>query len=738
MAGDVSKVSASGAPVDYNRLTKSELDACLDNLLAQPATSAQAGALQQLMHELMHELHVYQIELEIQNRELRESQQYLEETRDRYADLYDFAPVGYLTLDSKGVILDINLRGALMLGRERGRLIGMPLVPFLGSGESRILFEHLARVFGSDQRVSHGLMFKSQGVASLAVRIESVVRITADGAVATCHSALIDVTDQRQAEEALRHGERRFRAIFEQAAVGVALIESRTGRFQLINQKYSDTLGYSCGEMQALDFMQITHPDDLLPDLVNRQQLLAGDIREFAMEKRLFRKDGSIVWVDLTVSPLWDQGEEPDYHIAIIDDITSRKQAETVLKCHNEVLELLANGTALDDVLLRLTAMAEEINPNLFCAVLLKEGLGNLRPYVTPGYWIFLNCSNDGLVIDPEMGCCTSFSIGLGGVDTDAVMNPNCAACHMAEKNGEGGSCRSRLIHSSAGEVLGMFAFYYREGQAPEAADQEFILGSVRLAGIAIERANNEQQARQHQAELAHMARLNMMGEMATGMAHELNQPLAAIATYSDVAQRMVRGGNKQPDKLLEALQGVRDQSMRASEIIRHLRQLVRKQTPQKSDTDLNALVRAVVDFMQYEARKQGIRVSFTLDEQLPMVTIDAIQIEQVLMNLIRNSIEAFQSATCAVREMSIGSRRNMDGWVEVVVADTGPGISPDVIGKIFDPFVTTKGMAGMGMGLSICRSIIESHKGRLWARSTPGEGAAFYLTLPPAPEKQA
>lgn len=734
MAAGVNKelqTAIAGRAADYGRLTRAELDANLDSLLMDTAAKPQASELQLLLHELQ----VCQIELEIRNRELRDSQQQLEVARDRYANLYDFAPVGYLTLDRHGNILDINLRGATMLGRERLRLIGMPLMPLLLPGESTILADHLAQVFCLGEKVTHELKLNSAEGAPMVVRIESSAIIALEGPSTSCHAALIDITEQRQVEEALRQGGKRFRAIFEQASVGVALIDSGTGMFQIVNQKFSDIIGYPCQEMQTLDVMQITHPDDHLSDMVYLQKLMAGEIGEFATEKRLFRKDGAVVWVELTVSPMWERGDDPGYYIAIIDDITPRKQAEAVLRCHNEVLELLAGGASLDDVLYRLVVIVEEVNPNLFCAVLLQEGgYDTLRPYVTPGYWVFLDCPGTGLEFDPETGCCKAplASPELGAVATDMALHPDCDLCHEKAKKRGVESCRSQAIFSATGEMLGLFAFYYRDEHPPKPADQEFIQGAVRLAGIAIERSRTEELARQHQSELAHMARLNMMGEMATSMAHELNQPLSAISTYTDVARRMVNGGNRYPDKLDEALRGACEQAMRASEIIRHLRQLVRKQTSQKSEIDINLLIQDVADFMQYETRKRGIKLLLELDWGLPLVVADSIQVEQVLLNLVHNSIEAFQTTTCPLQEIYLRSRSNSDGMIEVEVADSGPGISVDVADNIFDPFITTKGAAGMGMGLSICRSIIESHKGCLWVRSMPGEGASFCFTLPP------
>ena len=715
--------------VDFKRLSKTGLDACLDELLAQPATSQQASELQCLLHELQ----VHQIELEIQNRELRESQQLLEEARDLYADLYDFAPVGYLTLDSKAKIIDINLRGAVMLGRERNRLVGLPLVSLLAPGESRILFEHLAQVFQTTASAVHELRLKPVDGRSRVVRIYSVAEKSRHATANSCHAALVDISQQRQAEDALKQSELRFRAIFEQAAVGVALIDSFSGKFQRVNQKYSDIIGYSIEEMQTLDFMQISHPEDLPLDLNNTQKLQAGEIREFTLEKRLYRKDGSIVWVAITVSPMWDVGEVADFYIAIVEDISQRKQAETVLAGRNEVLELMSKGANLDEVLTRLVIKAEATYPGMLFAVLVQQpGQDQLHPYTSPALAEFYADTGGRLTLPPESGfCATAEFADQQRLIENIMLQPSCDVCHDA-------SCQTNLTHawcepvcSATGEVLGVFTSYSREVFEPKPTDLEFFYGTARLAGIAIERDLIDHQSHQHQAELAHMARLNMMGEMATGMAHELNQPLAAIATYADVALRLQGADNKQPELLEEALQGARQQAIRASEIIRHLRQLVRKQAPQKTEVDINALVAGVVGFIQFEARKHEIQVTLQLDETLSNVSIDSIQLEQVLLNLVRNSIEALQAVADKKREVSIHTSLNRDGWLQLEVADNGPGMDAEILSNLFKPFVTTKGAAGMGMGLSISHSIIEAHGGQLWAESKAGQGARFVLTLP-------
>jgi two-component system sensor histidine kinase TtrS len=262
-------------------------------------------------------------------------------------------------------------------------------------------------------------------------------------------------------------------------------------------------------------------------------------------------------------------------------------------------------------------------------------------------------------------------------------------------------------------------------------------LGFIGVIRDITERKLAEEQARQHQAELAHMARLNTMGELATGIAHELNQPLAAIANYAAACRKMLDSSDNHSEKLAKALEATQIQSKRASDIIRHLRQFVRKQSPQKSPINLNDLINAILGFMESEIDKQGIKIRLELTQGLPEVIADAIQIEQVLVNLLQNSMETMSHVDMNNRQLVISTHlTKKHEAVQVEVADTGMGIDTETLKTIFEPFVTTKGNKGMGLGLSISRSIIEAHNGRLWVTSQLGSGSRFYFTLPTMVER--
>lgn len=239
-----------------------------------------------------------------------------------------------------------------------------------------------------------------------------------------------------------------------------------------------------------------------------------------------------------------------------------------------------------------------------------------------------------------------------------------------------------------------------------------------------------EEQARRHQTELAHVARLSTMGEMATGIAHEVNQPLSAIANFARGCIRRLRSDNMNPADLIEPLEEVCEQAERASEILRHVRDFVRKSELQMKPFDINQIVYTVVKFTELEARQQGAIVRLDLHAQLPRVQTDAIMIEQVICNLVRNAFEAMAEAKSHRREVTICTRPFNGDAVEIEVGDTGPGIDGAVIDQVFDQFFTTKS-EGIGMGLSISRSIVESHGGRVRAESGKDGGATFRFTLP-------
>ncbi len=239
-----------------------------------------------------------------------------------------------------------------------------------------------------------------------------------------------------------------------------------------------------------------------------------------------------------------------------------------------------------------------------------------------------------------------------------------------------------------------------------------------------------ERQAREHQQELVHVCRVSTMGEMATGLAHELNQPLAAIANFANGCVRRLRSDEQDTSGLLYALGQINSQAGRAGEIIRSLRGLVVKQPPLRRVANLNELVQEVCSFVEFEARKTAVVIVQELSlGELP-VRVDVVQIEQVLLNLVRNALDALLDVPEDARALVVRTSRRQDGQVITEVQDSGPGIEPEVVTHLFEPFFTTK-ESGMGMGLVISQTIAEDHNGKIEARSVAEGGSLFTLVLP-------
>ena len=247
------------------------------------------------------------------------------------------------------------------------------------------------------------------------------------------------------------------------------------------------------------------------------------------------------------------------------------------------------------------------------------------------------------------------------------------------------------------------------------------------------EQAEAEVRARKHQVELTHAARLSTLGGMAAGLAHEINQPLAAIVSYARGCARRLRVGDVRPEALLEIIESIAAQALRAAAVLRRIRDFVRHREVPRERVDLGEVVREALHFAEVEARHLGVGLRVELDPEPLAVEVDPIQIEQVILNLVRNGFEATASRVAPEsdrREVVIRTARTPHG-AEVTVSDTGPGVSAAVAARLFEPFFTTK-RDGLGLGLSISRAIVEAHEGRLWVSPNLPRGATFHVELPP------
>lgn len=246
------------------------------------------------------------------------------------------------------------------------------------------------------------------------------------------------------------------------------------------------------------------------------------------------------------------------------------------------------------------------------------------------------------------------------------------------------------------------------------------------------ERRRAEEEARRRLAELAHVHRLNTLGEMAAGFAHELNQPLAAITNYAKGCVRRLKSGRGEPAELLDAMEQVAQQAGRAAQVIRRIRGFVRKEAPKRAAADINHVIGETVNLVRVDLERQGITVTLDLADGLAPVPVDVVQIEQVVLNLLRNGVEAMNEAPPAKRTLGIRTRPHGEDAVEVTVTDNGPGVAALGQGSVFDPFVTSK-PDGLGLGLSISKSIVENHGGRLRVAAGASGGAQMSFTLPTA-----
>jgi PAS domain S-box-containing protein len=251
----------------------------------------------------------------------------------------------------------------------------------------------------------------------------------------------------------------------------------------------------------------------------------------------------------------------------------------------------------------------------------------------------------------------------------------------------------------------------------------------VGYVGSAVD-INDRKRAEENDRQLAHLQRLVALGGLAAALAHELQQPLAAIMANAEIGLRWLESANPPLDELREVISDIREDDKRASELINRIREFMTKRATRIQPLDISSTVAEVLRFIGGDATRRRVQLRAELAEGLPSVLGDRGQLQQVLINLAVNGMDAMTNTPEATRCLTIQTKVDGDGYVEAVVIDRGGGIAPDKLAHLFEPFVTTKA-EGMGLGLAISRSIIESHRGRIWAENIPDGGAAFHFTVP-------
>lgn len=498
-----------------------------------------------------------------------------------------------------------------------------------------------------------------------------------------------DRTESRRTEALLRISEARHRLLAEQSADIISRHAPDTWEFLYVSPAAQTLLGYRPEELIGVSSLDLFHPDDRLA-YQERAPTVAYDRGIYVATYRYRHKDGHYIWLESTSRTLRDpmSGDLLEI-ISVSRDVSRRVMSERATRRLASIVEATTDLVAFFEGNGRITYLNEAA----------RRALG--IPYPENHHLRLYD------LLTPE---------SLARVEREGLPQARASGTWSGETT----------LRKADGQELPVSQLILSHP-----ANEDGVEYFSTCARDISERRHAEELAQRHYAEMAHIARLVTMGEMASGLAHELNQPLAAIVNYARGAIRRI---DSQPPASAELLHGaferIAQQASRAGEIIKRLRGFARKSEFMRRPLNINTVVSDMLRFCQTEARRHNVQLLSELPGSLPDVLGDRVQIEQVLLNLLRNAMEA--SATepgSGRRPVVVGSSMLNEEFVVVQVADRGHGLPSDDE-QLFEQFYTTK-PKGLGLGLSISRSIMEAHGGELWAENNPGGGAIFKFTLP-------
>ena len=496
---------------------------------------------------------------------------------------------------------------------------------------------------------------------------------------------MLDISERKQAEESLRESEERFRTMANTAPVMIWM----SGPDKLctfFNKGWLDFTGRTLEQELGNGWAEGVHRDDLEHCLEVYVSSFDGR-REFAMEYRLQRYDGEYCWVLDNGVPRFEPDGTFLGYIGSCLDITERKQAEERFR------------------------LAVEASPS---AIVMVDGQGKI---------LLVNALTEklfGYSRDELMGQLVESLVPERFRAAHPEHRAEFFAAPEARAMGGGRDLFARRKDGTEFQVeIGLNPIQTNEG----------MLVLTAIVDIT-ERKRAESELQRHRDELAHVTRISAMGELAASLAHELNQPLTAILSNAQAAQRFLAAKPADLEEIKDILKDIVEDNSRAGEVIRRMRALVKKEDLAFVPLDLAGVIRDIVQLVHSDAILRNVRISFESNSKLPFVRGDRVQLQQVALNLLLNAFDAMKDTPAAERAVVVRAETNGTGTVEVSVRDHGAGLTSDKLDKVFQPFYTTK-RDGLGMGLSISRSIIEAHGGRLWVENNPDRGATFRFALP-------
>jgi PAS domain S-box-containing protein len=682
----------------------------------------------------------------------KHAEEELRASEARYRTFVDHATDAFMLHAEDGTVIDVNPQACDNLGYSRDELIGMTPMEF-DPNVSNDLLENINEQLNRGEIVTFESRHRRKDGSEFPVEVR--VRPFWHGGRRLNISFVRDISDRKRAEEAVRRSERELRELIE-TIPAMAFVIGRDGSSEFVSRQWIEFSGMSAEQNTGENWAVTLHPDDREEHIAKWRTAHASG-QPFENEARHRDAQGNYRWLLVRAVPSRDDKGAIVKWYGALTDIEDRKSAEALLAGERRLFEMIATDVPLKEIFNELCLIIQQQRPGTHASVLMLTREGHHLTVVAgptlPEGW---SEQMEKLPVGPCAGSCgTAAYRGTLVIASDIATDPLWDVPeHRAAALSHGlRASWSNPVLCSNGKVAGTFCIYYREPRSPTSQDLELIELATHVARVAIERDQQEISLREAQNELAHVSRVTTVGEFAASIAHEVNQPLAGILTNANAALRWLAGNAPNLAEAQQAIGRIIRDGNRAADVVFRMRALFKKAPAAKEPLDINLVIQEVLTLAQPELQKNcvSLRTEFTVD--LPTVLGDKIQLQQVILNLVVNAIEAMSGVTENQRELHVSSHKITESHSEsgqetieakaagepastsllIAVRDAGPGLDPTELKHVFETFYTTKSH-GMGMGLAISRSIIEAHNGRLWVTANAPRGAVFQFTLPCIP----